>query len=636
MRQDIQQIEQWNDTEEFISEDFCLHHYIEQQVERTPNAIACIYGDEKLTYSELNVRANKLAHHLLASGITVSESIAVFMQRSLEMLVTLVAVLKAGAAYVPLDVDFPQNRLSQIISNTNLKAIITTNDVKRHIVEDMTKPISIINVDDVSLQLELFPQQNPEINMSSTSLAYIIYTSGSTGNPKGVMIPHIGICNRLLWMQQQYQLTSVDRVLQKTPYTFDVSVWELFWPLMTGATLVIAEPEKHTDTDYIVQTIATNNISIIHFVPSMLGLFLEHPGVSDCKSLRDVICSGEALPLTFKELFFENLQCRLHNLYGPTEASIDVTFYECKADDGLDIVPIGKPIANTYIYILDEKLQHASLGETGELYIGGIGLATGYCNQPELTAERFIDDPFDPGKKIYKTGDIARWLHDGNIEFIGRKDFQVQLRGLRIELGEIEVTLLKSDEIKEAVVLLHEDAANNQMLVAYITEKPGMQISDAKLREYLVGYLPQAFIPAKFIRLQQMPLTANGKIDRKILPAYNMGEVVNETIEQQPENAIEKQLLVIWQGLLKKDAISITDNFFEIGGHSLLIPVLQKKITDNFDKQITNVDLFNYTTVQQLAKFLTSDAAVPETSQFQERARNQKKAIERLKKIRGR
>jgi amino acid adenylation domain-containing protein/FkbM family methyltransferase len=450
----------WNETAIEYPRAAGLHELFEAQAARTPRAIALVYNDERLSYEELNERANQLAHHLRATGVGPETRVGICLERSLEMVIGLLGILKAGAAYVPLDPSYPQERLNLVIEEAGIRVILTTQRFRE-----------IVSVDAICLDADWNAiaqesKQNPLTNTVPGNLAYVIYTSGSTGKPKGSMITHEGICNRLLWMQQEYQLSETDRVLQKTPYTFDVSLWEFFWPLITGARLVIARPGAQGDPGYLVETIKREKITTIHFVPSMLAVFLDERGVGECRSLKRVICSGEALPFELKEKFVKLLPAELHNLYGPTEASVDVTYWDCRRAVERSIVPIGRPIANTQIYVLDQNLQVVPPGVPGELYIGGVGLARGYLNRPDLTAERFLPDPFG-GARIYRTGDLARYLADGNIEYLGRTDHQVKLRGFRIELGEIESALDEHPAVQQAVVVAREER-----LVAYVVPDP--------------------------------------------------------------------------------------------------------------------------------------------------------------------
>ena len=400
---------EWNDTHRPYPLDVPLHKFIEDQAEKTPDAVAVVYQSEQVTYKQLNNRANQLARRLRKSGVGPDILVAVCAERSVELVVALLSILKAGGAYVPFDPEYPKDRLETMLRDSDPPVVLT----QEHLLDRLpngARDVFCLDRDWPGLRSE--DVDNLPLVVNQKNLAYAIYTSGSTGKPKGVPNIHEGIVNRLLWMQEMYQLTGNDRVLQKTPFSFDVSVWEFFWPLMTGATLVMARPGGHRDPAYLVDLIAEQQITTLHFVPSMLNIFLECAGVERCNSLRQVFASGEALPFELQERFFKRLGADLHNLYGPTEAAVDVTYWACRRDSRQSIVPIGRPIANTQIYILDAKLQPVPIGVSGELHIGGIGLARGYLNRPELTAEKFIPDPFSevPGARLYKTGDLARFL----------------------------------------------------------------------------------------------------------------------------------------------------------------------------------------------------------------------------------
>ncbi len=456
----------WNNTKTDYSQEQCIHQLFEKQVEQTPDAIAVVFEEQSLTYSELNCRANQLAHYLQSFGVGPEVVVGISVERSLEMIVGLLGILKAGGAYLPLDPDYPNERLQFMLEDSQVSLLLTQQHLLASFPQSSeTATPKIICLDSDYQIISQAKNVNPESSVTTSNLAYVIYTSGSTGKPKGVMNNHVAISNKLLWVQDTYPLTTEDCILQKTPFSFDVSVWELFCPLLNGARLVFAKPNGHKDASYLVNLIQEQQVTTLHFVSSMLQLFLTEKDVEKCNSLKRVICSGEALSLELQERFFARLVCELHNLYGPTEAAIHVTFWQCQSDSNLKTVPIGRPIANIQIYILDSHLQPVPIGVIGELHIGGVGLARGYLNKPELTAEKFIPNPFasldppltplDKGgeqpSKLYKTGDLARYLPDGKIEYLGRIDNQVKVRGFRLELGEIEAVLSQHPLVQEAV-----------------------------------------------------------------------------------------------------------------------------------------------------------------------------------------
>ncbi|MEJ2020313.1 MAG: amino acid adenylation domain-containing protein, partial [Maritimibacter sp.] len=413
--------------------------------------------DAQVTSAQLNRQANRLARHLIGLGVAPDTQVAVGMQRSLEMVVGLLAILKAGGAYVPLDPSYPAERLAFMLKDSAPPALLTQSSLKERW-QGLPEPMAVIELDARTNAWEQLSDANldpRELGLTSKHLAYMIYTSGSTGRPKGVMNEHRGVVNRLLWMQDAYRLDSTDAVLQKTPFSFDVSVWEFFWPLLTGARLVMAKPEGHKDPDYLIDLICHAGITTVHFVPSMLQIFLEQPDAARCDGLTRVVCSGEALAPALAGRLHERLpRTALYNLYGPTEAAVDVTAWTSQPGHTATSTPIGRPIANTRMYVLDRHRRPVPIGVAGELYIGGIQVARGYLNRAELTQECFVPDPFvdstpqEPNPRMYKTGDLGRFLPDGNIEFLGRNDFQVKIRGFRIEPGEIEAALCAIDRVK--------------------------------------------------------------------------------------------------------------------------------------------------------------------------------------------
>ncbi|MCV3216971.1 amino acid adenylation domain-containing protein [Plectonema radiosum NIES-515] len=589
---------EWNDTLSQYPVDKCIHQLFEEQVEHTPDAIAVVYEDQQLTYSELNDRANQLAHYLRTIGVELEVLVGICVDRSLEMIVGLLGILKAGGTYVPLDPTYPSERLAFMLADARVRVLLT----QQRLVEGLAEHQAVVVLDTDWNVIAQQSKENPASGVKPENLIYMIYTSGSTGKPKGAMNTHAGIKNRLLWMQDAYQFTAADRFLQKTPFSFDVSVWELFCPLIAGARLVVARPGGHQDSNYLVNLIAQQQITTVHFVPSMLQVFLQEQGLEACSCLRQVMCSGEALPFELQERFFASLDAQLHNLYGPTEASIDVTFWACRSQSNQRIVPIGRPIANTQIYILDSNLQPVPIGIPGELHIGGVGVARGYLNRPELTAEKFIPNPFtnDPHVRMYKTGDLVCYLSDGNIKYLGRIDNQVKIRGFRIELGEIENLLSQHTAIREVVVVVREEVTGPQ-IVAYFVASP---ISSHDLRVYLTEKLPDYMIPSAFVKLDSLPLNPNGKVDQRALPKPTVRSQLEATY-MMPQTDIERQITAVWQDVLKVEHIGIHDNFFELGGHSLLIVQVHNSLQEIFKQKLAVTELFKYSTVYSLAKHLS-------------------------------
>ncbi len=593
----------WNDTQVEYSQYQSIHELFEAQVEKTPDAIAVVFEKQQLTYRELNIKANQLADYLRSLEVKSEVLVGICVERSPLMIIGLLGILKAGGAYVPLDPSYPQQRLALMLEDSQTPILLS----QQHLVENLPPhKAQVICLDSDWDKIAHQNSENLTCNLNSRNLAYVIYTSGSTGKPKGAMNTHQGVCNRLLWMQDNYRLTTADRVLQKTPFSFDVSVWEFFWTLMTGACLIIAKPEGHRDSNYLVKLIKQQQITTLHFVPSMLQIFLDELEIEDCQYLKRVFCSGEALSVELQSKFFARCQnVELHNLYGPTEAAIDVTFWHCQPDNQKKIVPIGRPIANTQIYILDRQLQIVPVAVRGELHIGGVGLARGYLNRPQLTNEKFIANPFSnqPGEKLYKTGDLARYLPNGAIEYLGRIDNQVKIRGFRIELGEIETVLQQIPEIKQAVVIVR-DQSNFQRIVAYIVPDANFPEPEFNyLREFLQRKLPDYMIPSAFVVLNSLPLTPNGKLDYRALPA----EITLNPNHQKvlPRNSIEKKLAVIWAEILGSVEISIYENFFELGGHSLLATQLMSKIRQTWQIELPLSRLFEMPTIALLSAEIT-------------------------------
>jgi amino acid adenylation domain-containing protein len=535
---DKQILPECDDTETIQTTTFCLHELFTAQVEQTPNEVAVIFENQKLTYRELNTRANQLANYLKNLGVGPEVLVGICLERSLEMVVGLLAILKAGGAYVPLDPAYPQERLTFILKDIQTPLILTVELLAKNLAIAQTQVVCLDSDWEIIAQNS---RENPVTEVTVNNLSYVIYTSGSTGNPKGVMITHRGICNTLCWRQNTFKLTPQDKVLQTISFSFDPSVWQIFWPLSFGAQLIMACPGGHQDPAYLIETIIKQQITVIALVPSMMRLLLEEEGIENCQSLRHVTSGGEALPIELVERFFARLKLDniLQNCYGPTEAAIDATFWTCQRGTDYSFAPIGRPITNTQIYILDEDLQPVAVGEAGELHISSIGLARGYLNRPELTKQKFIPNPFasEVGTSLYKTGDLVRYLPDGNIEFLGRIDNQVKISGFRIELGEIETILEQHPAIKQTVVIAREDVPGDKRLVAYLVAKSQPSPTPTELRRYLQQRFPEYMVPSAFVFVPQLPLTPNGKIDRRALPApVNGNSAVNMVL---PRNQVE-------------------------------------------------------------------------------------------------
>ncbi|WP_155292922.1 non-ribosomal peptide synthetase, partial [Rhodococcoides fascians] len=600
---------EWNDTARLIEPpvhqqvpagdvDMTLSSLFDRQVQRSPYSTALVFEDEHITYLELDERANQLARHLISLGVTPESHVGLAIRRSIDLLVGMYAIVKAGGAYVPIDPDHPVERSSYVLSSAQPVCILTTS--RDWINIPVATPVLAVDLLDVSdRDHSAVTDSDRSGRLHGSNTAYVIYTSGSTGRPKGVAVTHAAIVNRLLWMQHEYHLEPADTVLQKTPATFDVSVWEFFWPLQVGAKLVVAEPDGHRDPVYLSRIIADEHITTAHFVPSMLAVFAAGARAAECVSLRLVFCSGEALPPATAAQFAQFSLAELHNLYGPTEAAVDVSYYHVTGRDAVSI-PIGAPVWNTRLYVLDASLRPAPIGAPGELYLAGVQLARGYVGRGDLTADRFVADPFgEPGERLYRTGDLVRWRADGELEYIGRTDFQVKLRGLRIELPEIESVLLRSESVAQAIALVHKDPNTGETLVAYVVGAHGFAVDPTSLTAEAARRLPGYMVPSHVVVLDSLPVNASGKLDRKALPAPEFTVAASEFFG--PENPVEEIVAGIFGDLLGIAQVSVTSSFFEIGGNSLIAMRLVARINAALGTDISIRDLFDAPTVRALS-----------------------------------
>ncbi|GAA3388823.1 non-ribosomal peptide synthetase/MFS transporter [Cryptosporangium minutisporangium] len=579
-----------------VPSDATLPSLIAEAVRRDPAAIAVTFEDTHLTYADLDERATALAGRL---GVGPGDLVAVCAERSPELVVALYAVLKTGAAYVPLDPEYPAQRLEFMLADSAASVVLTQRKFAA-----LFSAASTVLLDEAA---EPGPPSAPRPGPVPGDAAYVIYTSGSTGRPKGVPNTHRGIVNRLDWMQRTYRLGADDVVLQKTPASFDVSVWEFFWPLLAGARLVLAKPGGHKDAEYLRDLVRAEGVTTLHFVPSMLAVFLAADGVSGCTSLRRVICSGEELPVDLARRCLATVPAELHNLYGPTEAAIDVTSWQCTADalTGLARVPIGTPIQNLALYVLDDRLRPVPVGVPGQLFLAGVGLATGYLHRPALTAERFRPDPYGPpGSRMYATGDLARWRPDGTLDFLGRMDSQVKLRGLRIELGEIEAELRRQPGVRDAAVVVREDAPGDKRLVGYLVTEA---LDEAALRTALRSTLPDYFVPNAFVEVPALPLSPSGKLDRRALPAPVVRRDASTALVE-PRTETERLIAGLWRELLGVETVGIDDDFFDLGGHSLIATQVAARLRRTSDAGVSVLDLFTHRTIRDLAALVEQPA----------------------------
>jgi amino acid adenylation domain-containing protein len=597
---------EWNDTQAEFPETQCIHHLFESQVEQTPDALAVVCKGEQLTYRELNNRANQLAHHLQALGVEPEVLVGIYVEPSLEMLVGILGILKAGGAYLPLDSAYPEERLALMLADANPKVLLT----QKRFIAIPTHQAKVIYLDTDLQYAQKEHQQNPLTKVTSENLAYLIYTSGSTGTPKGVLITHQALVNHSVAVAKAYQLQQSDKILQFASISFDVAAEELFPTWLSGATVVI-RPEQVLDFHHFQQFLTKQQLTVLNLPTAYWHEWVSHLTQTKASlpaSLRLVIAGTEQASAEKLALWQQLTGNRIKwlNAYGPTEATIGATIYAAKPENlPVSCVPVGRPIANTQIYILDQNLQPVPISIQGELYISGACLARGYLNQPELTAEKFISNPFNNSKfnRLYKTGDLARYLANGDIEILGRIDQQVKIRGFRIELGEIETRLSQHPHIRQTVVIARENNLGEKQLVAYIN--PNKQTPTvSELRSFLQTKLPPYMLPSAFVTLPNFPLTPNGKIDRQALPAPETLPRELEIDRVIPQTELEKSIANIWQNILKIENLGIHDNFFELGGHSLLIAKVHSQIHQLFPTNLSILDLFRYPTISTLAEYL--------------------------------
>jgi len=593
----------FNDTDAPFPDDVCIHQLFEQQVERTPDRVALEFQNQHLTYAQLNARANQVANYIRTLGVGPEVPVAICMERCLEMVVGLIGILKAGGAYVPLDPAYPRERLAFMLEDARTAVLLTTKHLREHMPE---QGVRLVCLDGDWESIGGQSYENPLNHTTAGNLAYVIYTSGSTGEPKGVMVEHRGLSNTIKWLSDTLEISAGDCTLLKTPITFDAAGREIFPTLLAGARLIIAEPNGHRDCHYLAETIRNQGVSILHSVPSFLRLLIEEPDFEQSVSLRTVMCGGEALTPDIVARFGERSRAKLYNVYGPTETIIDSAYWLCGGNGIASTIAIGRPIPNARMYILDATLRPLPIGVAGELHIGGVSLARGYLNRPDLTAEKFIPNPFtsEPGARLYKTGDLARYLSDGNIQYLGRSDYQVKIRGFRVELGEIEGTLAQHPSIRQAIVTIHESASGERRLVAYIVALPAYAPTSVELRRFLKERLPEHMVPAFFTRLDSFPLTPNGKVDRQALPAPGPTHFEMDKAFVGYRTPTEELLTQMWAQVLGVGRVGIHDNFFDLGGHSLLATQVMSRIREAFQVEMPLRCLFETPTVAGLAESL--------------------------------
>ncbi|HIG0328519.1 TPA: amino acid adenylation domain-containing protein [Legionella pneumophila] len=593
----------WNNT--YCSYDYekPIHQYFEEQVSKTPDEIAALFEGKSITYEELNRKANQLAHYLRSQGVKQDHLVGIALKRGLEMVIGILGILKSGGAYLPLDPNYPDERISYMLKDSKTNLLITDQEFIKKKPHGFTgKSIEINSF----LNLNNLSSENLQAINNPSDLAYIIYTSGTTGKPKGVAISHRSICNHMLWMKKEYAFKDKDVFLQKTPFSFDASVWEFFMPLLVGGKLVIAPNDAHTSPNQMIRLIRENKVSVLQIVPSMLKELVSNEEFGFCKSLKHVFCGGEALfPETINAFFKHNFSdAKLHNLYGPTEVTIDATAFTCTARDAKgDVSRIGKPIMNTKVYVLDTNMQPVPAGIMGELYISGDGLARGYLNNPEFTKQKFLSNPFSNNKndRLYKTGDLVKWDSNGILEYHGRCDNQIKIRGYRIEINEIESYLEKIPSIHQCIVKPEKNQDESMSLSAYLVLEKNSQISAVDIRTILKQNIPEYMIPARFYIVDKFFSTPSGKIDRKILPIPSK-RLRSGNHYAPPNNSTEQVLQNIWCSVLKIDNLGIYDDFFELGGNSLSAMNIISHIQEQFSLTLSIRTLFDFPTISSLAK----------------------------------
>jgi len=592
---------EFNDRRTDCSKSKCVHELFAERARQQPENVALVFQNRRLTYAQLEARANQLAYHLQGLGVGPEVPVAICMDRSLEMVVGILGILKAGGAYVPLDPEYPKERVAYAIDDVHAQVLLTQKTLRDSMPE---LGIEVVCVDSDWETIARHGENTPHANATAQNLAYVIYTSGSTGRPKGVMVEHGGLTNAISWIMETLELSSSDRCLLKTPITFDAAGRELFATLLAGGTLIVAEPGGHRDSRYLADIIRGERISILHCVPSLLQLLVEEPAFDESLALRAVMCGGEALAPQIVTRLQSRIGAKLYNVYGPTETIIDSAYWPCEECNAHSVVPIGRPIPNAQVYILDGLLRLLPIGATGNLYIGGVGLARGYIGRPDLTGEMFTPDPFsgEPGARLYRTGDLARYRPDGNIEFLGRGDHQVKIRGFRIELGEIEGTLGQHPAVREAIVQAQEVGPGEKRLVAYVVADGESRPTTTELRGFLKDKLPVHMVPAVFVLLEVFPLTANGKVNRHALPTPDDRRPELDEAFVACRTPTEDLLAEIWAQVLGVERVGVHDNFFQLGGHSLLATQVVSRIREALQVEMPLRRLFEAPTVAGLAE----------------------------------
>ncbi len=593
---DLKQLDEWNNTRHTIPDDLCLPVLVARQAATTAEAIAVVAGTQQLTYGELNGRANQLAHHLQTLGVGPNVLVGLCVERSLDMVVGLLGILKAGGAYVPLDPAYPAERLAFMLADAHAPVLVTWQSIAARL---QTGDTHVVCLDSEAHTLEHYSTSEPVSNVTSADLVYVIYTSGSTGQPKGVQITHYSLLSLIYWHQHAYQISAADRATQVTSPAFDATGWEL-WPYLTiGAQVHIVDEDARISPQLMRDFLLRHDITI-SFLPTAMAEGVISLTWPTQVSLRYLLTGAD----TLRRYPSPDLPFAFVNNYGPTESTVVTTYGQVFPSTATETPPsIGRPIWNTQVYILDEALRQVPIGTPGELYIGGTGLAAGYLNRPDLTSEGFIPHPLSetPGERLYKTGDLARFLPDGQVAFMGRADQQIKIRGYRIEPDEIMAVLLKHPAIQTCQVVAREDTPGEKRLVAYIVAPAEEELRPSSLREALGEYLPDYMIPSTFVLLDALPITPNGKVDRAALPAPDSSNTLRAETNEEPRTPTEERIAQVVSTLLNLDMVGINDNFFMLGGHSLLGTQIITQLSETFGVDLPLRSLFEAPTVQLLA-----------------------------------
>ena len=604
-----QLLTEWNNTATEYPTDKCIHQLFEQQVEKTPDAVAVVFENQQLTYQQLNQTANQLAHHLLSLGVGPETLVGICVERSVEMMMGLLGILKAGGAYVPLDPNYPPSRLSYMLADSGVEVLLTNRSLLESLPQNQVR---VVCLDTDLVETKQYSQENLDVEVGADNLAYVIYTSGSTGQPKGVAIEQKSICNYICSLIKTINIEPSSNFALVSTISADLGNTIIFPSLLTGGCLHVISQEKIFDPHALSEYFSCCHIDYLKIVPSHLAALQSSSNPALVLPSKTLILGGEASSSDWVETIrAQSPNCNIINHYGPTEATVGVlTYFLDKKSQPLrsSTLPIGRPIANTQIYILDEHLQPVPIGVTGELYIGGDGLARGYLNCPELTSEKFIQNPFcdSKSKRLYKTGDLARYSNDGNVTFVGRIDYQVKVRGFRIELGEIEAVINTHLQIEQAVVIATEDIPDKKRLVAYFVSSDE-SLTTNQIREFLKQNLPEHMVPNAFVTLDTLPLTPNGKIDRFALPAPN-GKITRSTEAYvKPQTELERMIATVWQNVLQVEKVGLHDSFFDLGGHSLLLIRVNNELKEIFNQNISILEMFKYPTVSSFAQYLNQE-----------------------------